>query len=278
MNAATLAERIPPVRFRRLRPFHWAMPAAICSAMLVRPLCAGEFFPDDPPPHASRSQTTVSPPRPLLLPGDDAGRKVTTGRSRQFPVGFQTKQPARDLKQVYDSEFRPKPIGELTADISEPELPPEQPKGKPPAKAKEKVKIKFTKAPERGAYKTDPYATAVVLRLNRPDGGWIDQTLSGPVAPFCYLPLYFEDASLERFGETHGLLCQSLLSTADFAVRVPLLPYMMTVQPPCRHVLPNYNQPPSRFSAKLRCYASSIDARGVAVEAAAAAALIIIIP
>ena len=49
----------------------------------------------------------------------------------------------------------------------------------------------------------------------------------------CHWPLYFEDIALERCGCSHGLLTTHA-SALHFFGRVPLLPYLMAVEPPCQ--------------------------------------------
>jgi hypothetical protein len=45
-------------------------------------------------------------------------------------------------------------------------------------------------------------------------------------------PLYFEDAMLERNGQAYGPLVQPVASGARFFLTFPVLPYIMTVNPP----------------------------------------------
>ena len=47
-------------------------------------------------------------------------------------------------------------------------------------------------------------------------------------ADFCHAPLYFEEVGLERFGQHRGVW-QPLVSGARFYSKVPLLPYLSTV-------------------------------------------------
>ena len=46
-------------------------------------------------------------------------------------------------------------------------------------------------------------------------------------------PRYFEDRMLERHGQERFPLAQPLVSGARFFATVPMLPYLMTVRPPC---------------------------------------------
>lgn len=92
----------------------------------------------------------------------------------------------------------------------------------------------------------------------------------------CYQPLYFEDANLERCGHSHGVFTDAL-SAAHFFGRVPMVPYLLTAQPPerCVAALPDcpvchrfsheaYLPPPTKLS--------------VATESAAVVGLIFLIP
>lgn len=47
-----------------------------------------------------------------------------------------------------------------------------------------------------------------------------------------YRPLYFEDAMLERHGQSRAPLVQPLASGTRFLLTVPVLPYAMVVNPP----------------------------------------------
>jgi len=46
-------------------------------------------------------------------------------------------------------------------------------------------------------------------------------------------PLYFEDVMLERHGHERYPLLQPMISGTRFIATVPMLPYLMTVRPPC---------------------------------------------
>ena len=52
-------------------------------------------------------------------------------------------------------------------------------------------------------------------------------------ANICHLPLYFEDAMLERHGHVRWGCAQPLASGVKFVSTLPLLPYITTLQPPC---------------------------------------------
>lgn len=48
----------------------------------------------------------------------------------------------------------------------------------------------------------------------------------------CHKPLYFEDPQLERYGHTVCPLAQPFISRARFWLTIPVLPYLMGVNPP----------------------------------------------
>lgn len=48
----------------------------------------------------------------------------------------------------------------------------------------------------------------------------------------CHKPLYFEDPQLERYGHTVCPLAQPFISRARFWLTIPILPYLMGVNPP----------------------------------------------
>lgn len=65
------------------------------------------------------------------------------------------------------------------------------------------------------------------------DGMW-GLTAYNWYAPNTYsYPRYFEDAMLERHGHERFPLLQPMVSGARFFATVPMLPYLMTVRPPC---------------------------------------------
>lgn len=57
-------------------------------------------------------------------------------------------------------------------------------------------------------------------------------TFTWKASNLCYKPLYFEDVQLERYGNTFCPLLQPVLSRARFWLTIPILPYLMGVNPP----------------------------------------------
>lgn len=94
--------------------------------------------------------------------------------------------------------------------------------------------------------------------------------------PICYNPLYFEDPNLERCGQTHGWATE-FVSAARFFGRVPLVPYMMGVTPPCDCVRALPDCPVChRFGHDA--YVPSPNLHAVGLESAAVVGLIFLIP
>lgn len=82
---------------------------------------------------------------------------------------------------------------------------------------------------------------------DRGTGDWSDESLA-PEFPFCYHPLYFEDANLERCGYSKGCICQTLISGFQFYGNVALLPVKMLMLQPCSYVYPQCDcEPCTRY-------------------------------
>ncbi|MEZ6130495.1 MAG: hypothetical protein R3C59_17555 [Planctomycetaceae bacterium] len=99
------------------------------------------------------------------------------------------------------------------------------------------------------------------------------------VYPVHHNPLYFEDPNLERCGQTNGCLTD-VASIMHFAGRVPILPYLMTVNHPrsCVRAKPDC---PTCHEFALDAYIphpDELDLGGAAVQAAATVGLIFLIP
>ncbi|HEY2839347.1 MAG TPA: hypothetical protein VGJ26_09370 [Pirellulales bacterium] len=64
---------------------------------------------------------------------------------------------------------------------------------------------------------------------------WLNYSYFWEAPAFYNRPLYFQEVNLERYGYNWGVF-QPFVSGAMFYVKIPLLPYMMTVHPPCECV------------------------------------------
>jgi hypothetical protein len=90
-------------------------------------------------------------------------------------------------------------------------------------------------------------------------------------------PLYFEQPNLERYGYTWGPLGQPFVSAAQFFVKIPLLPYMMTVHCPNEPIYSlGYYRPGSRAPYQINWPDVRLDA--TIVETAFITGLIFLIP
>ncbi|QGJ69353.1 Hypothetical protein PBC10988_10270 [Planctomycetales bacterium 10988] len=90
-------------------------------------------------------------------------------------------------------------------------------------------------------------------------------------------PLYFEDAPLERYGQTISPFLQPVISGARFFAQVPMLPYKMALDPPheCQYTL-GYFRPGS--CAPVVRQQVPFDAKAAVVQGAVVAGLILLIP
>ena len=93
----------------------------------------------------------------------------------------------------------------------------------------------------------------------------------------CHKPLYFEDVQLERYGHTICPLLQPALSGARFWLTIPILPYLMGVNPPneCIYDL-GYYRPGNCAPSMIEPF--PISARGALMEAGAIVGMIHLIP
>ena len=57
-------------------------------------------------------------------------------------------------------------------------------------------------------------------------------TFTWKASSLCHKPLYFEDVQLERYGHTCNPLLQPVVSRVRFWLTIPILPYLMGVNPP----------------------------------------------
>jgi hypothetical protein len=62
---------------------------------------------------------------------------------------------------------------------------------------------------------------------------WRLTTYTWKASALCHKPLYFEDVALERYGHSHGPVCEYVASFAHFFGDVALLPYHVGVETPC---------------------------------------------
>ena len=71
---------------------------------------------------------------------------------------------------------------------------------------------------------------------------WAPTTYTWKASGFCHKPLYFEEVQLERYGHSWGPYLQPVISQGHFFLTVPVLPYMMGLNPPneCLYTLGYY--------------------------------------
>ena len=94
---------------------------------------------------------------------------------------------------------------------------------------------------------------------------------------FFNYPLYFEDPALERYGHSRHPLIQPIASIGRFSAQLVCLPYLMTLDPPCRDVYSLGWYRPGECAPKLH-YQVPLNAQAAAVEAATITGLVFLIP
>lgn len=123
------------------------------------------------------------------------------------------------------------------------------------------------------------YFSKAGTQRNWSSGTWVSFRPRRNTFPFHHNPLYFEDPNLERCGRTSGYFTE-VTSFAHFAGRIPVLPYMMTVEPPCSSVPGKPDCPTcSEFGPDAYFpHPDEVDLGGASIQAAAVVGLIFLIP
>jgi hypothetical protein len=123
------------------------------------------------------------------------------------------------------------------------------------------------------------YLSKAGTQRNWSSGTWVSFRPRRNTFPFHHNPLYFEDPNLERCGRTSGYFTE-VTSFAHFAGRIPVLPYMMTVEPPCSLVHAKPDCPTcSEFGPDAYFpNPDEVDLGGASIQAAAVVGLIFLIP
>jgi len=108
-------------------------------------------------------------------------------------------------------------------------------------------------------------------------GAWAVTEQHWSATCLCHRPLYFEEINAERYGYTPSYFLQPLISAGHFFATIPALPYKMAIDHPqdCSYTLGHY-RPGS--CAPWRGNRLPLRLKGVAVEAAFIAALILLLP
>ncbi len=106
---------------------------------------------------------------------------------------------------------------------------------------------------------------------------WNGMLFAWKASALCHKPLYFEDIELERYGQTCSPLFQPIISAAKFYITLPILPYMMGLEPPCECIYPlGYYRPGS--CAPFIIPPVPISLRGALLEAGVWVAGVALVP
>lgn len=106
---------------------------------------------------------------------------------------------------------------------------------------------------------------------------WAETVYFWDAPAFCYRPLYYEEANLERHGYTHCRLVQPAVSAAQFVTATAFLPYQMTVHRPLECIYPLGHYRPGS-PVPFRYHRPEIRSDAALVQAGTVVGLIYIIP
>jgi len=104
-----------------------------------------------------------------------------------------------------------------------------------------------------------------------------DTAVTWEATNYYHYPLYFEDATLERYGHTYPFVIQPFVSGAKFTGQLLALPYQMTLDPINKEMYALGWYRPGEVAPKLK-YQIPWNAQAAAVEAATVTGLFFLIP
>jgi hypothetical protein len=163
----------------------------------------------DPMP-AQREPAELTPPDPLR--NGSLKRSIPTNQTEPFTPSTPEEQlgqvqpqhtPQENCKIEYDS-IKAITLNKLSIDIG--------------------VTCRVgTDIPDECLPSTDPFKPR----------SWQLTTYTWKASALCHKPLYFEDEALERYGHSHGPVCEYGASFVHFFGDLALLPYHVGVETPC---------------------------------------------
>jgi hypothetical protein len=216
---------------------------------------ADPFFDDEPAKQKLKVEPIVSQPVQPPADAQDPFRlqpQPDMNESAEQPEPLAGQQELKELAQAPSGELPPCPspedvkkIREITTDIS--------------AQAGE-----FPPECGLGNVQYQPRIFAPV-------------TYCWKASALCSKPLYFQQAALERYGHSWGPVLQPFISGAEFYLTVPILPYLMGMDPPCecQYALGYYR--PGSCAPKMIC-PIPISLRGGLLEAGVVLGAVALVP
>ncbi|MBA3311773.1 MAG: hypothetical protein M3552_16770 [Planctomycetota bacterium] len=156
----------------------------------------------------------------------------------------------------------------------------------PPLKPLTQIQVTLAAAPPADsiAGNDEPVFTGTAEEYFATKGGvflaprsWPRRTPEAAAYQFYSRPLWFEDANVERCGETVGCL-QPVVSGTYFFANTLLLPYRFAAEPQCEAVPQKPFCPPGCRYTHAQNYLPPWSPAGVAAEAAAVTGLVFLIP
>ena len=111
-----------------------------------------------------------------------------------------------------------------------------------------------------------------------PPRDWQSTLFAWKASALCHKPLYFEDIELERYGQTCSPLFQPIISATKFYLALPILPYMMGLEPPCECIYPLGYYRPGSCDSVFIIPPVPISLRGALLEAGVWVAGVALVP
>ena len=107
--------------------------------------------------------------------------------------------------------------------------------------------------------------------------GFAQETFQWTAPGLAHLPLYFEDTPLERYGQSRRPVVQPFVSAARFYAQIPMLPYKMSLDPPCQPICTLGYERPGNCVCPVR-QRLPWDRRAAVVQGLSIAGAILLIP
>jgi hypothetical protein len=201
---------------------------------------------DTLPPPATREL-----PPPLRVDSEPTQREpMELSPSEPFRPGmkptfrtFQSQTPPVAPPPVPQPEMQPSPpdtLQGIEAQPTRPERGPEEDCHEEYDRVRKYTleKLHLDIAPPKDVKSSDPNAPNVPYECSLGQDAftprcWQGTTFTWKASALCHKPLYFEEVAMERYGHSHGPVCEDVTSFVHFFGNFALLPYWVGVDTPC---------------------------------------------
>jgi len=134
----------------------------------------------------------------------------------------------------------------------------------------------LSRTPKESAYEKAAYVTQSHIRTSHDEAQWNDSMAGWTSPDFYTLPLYFEQANLERYESLSPEWTRPVVSYAQFLASIPVLPYETGVHGP-RDRIYTVGHYPYGTTAPLQSWGQP-SKRGIVLQGVATTGLIFFIP